>query len=109
MEINLTRPFKIAQKRLKTVLAVGGQFKIGETGQTISERVRDGVYRIDYNTAYEIYSSKNKLLIDALEVELIKYAKRYYPTRCNNKNAISYGRTTDRNAKYFIYVVIFHD
>jgi hypothetical protein len=43
-------------------------------------------------------------VIDALEVELIQYAKQQYPDKCKNKSETTRHKMTDRIGSYRVYI-----
>ena len=108
-EISVIIPTKTiddCKTKIKKIASKCKNFKIGESGQILSERFSNSAdYPNTYNDISSIYKSKNKILIDNLEVKLITYAKRYYVVKCDNIDDRSYGRMTDKNGFYSVYIV----
>lgn len=80
-------------------------FKIGKTTQPLKDRfIQDQEYQKKYNQIILIYSSTDLKLIDDLEVNLITYYMKNYPTKCDN-DQIGGGPDCKGEVGY-IYIVI---
>lgn len=80
-------------------------FKIGKTAQENPYDRNDEKYQNKYERFIPIYGNYSLSLIDKLEVELIKYYKRCYPTKCDNVFA-DIGPALKGSNMGYIYVVI---
>ena len=94
-----------AIQRIKNISDEHSGFKIGKTGQELSDRF-DSEYKEDYDEIIPIVFSSKKNIIDQCEEELITYFKndKDYLDKCDN-DAIGQG-DMGQSKKYRIYIVV---
>lgn len=80
-------------------------FKIGKTGQKLSDRF-DSEYKAEYNSIICIYNNTNSDIIDKLEKVLINHFQNNddYKHMCDN-DAVG-GGNMDESAMYQVYIVV---
>lgn len=94
-----------AIQKIKDISDKHSSFKIGKTGQELSDRF-DSEYKEDYDKIIPICSSPKKEIIDQWEEELITYFQNDddYIDKCDN-DAIGQGDMR-QSKKYRIYIVV---
>lgn len=83
----------------------GKYFKIGKTAQNPPQDRYDTNYKEKYSQFYLLYGCKDLVLIDELEVSLIKYYKRCYNNTCDNVFS-DIGPSLQGDNLGYIYVVM---
>lgn len=92
-------------QKIKDIADKYTNFKIGKTGQKLSDRF-DSEYKEDYDKIVPICPSSNKEIIDQWEEDLITYFQNddNYVDKCDN-DAIGQG-DMGQSEKYRIYIVV---
>lgn len=93
---------KVCTERADETIKNCKSFKIGKTGQTLKNRFNKE-YRDSFENIQQLYSSKNKQLIDELESTLNSHYFNH-PENSNFKEG-SAVEMTDINNKYLLYII----
>lgn len=110
---------KAAIKKIQDVASKCSHFKIGKTGQNLSDRF-DSEYKSIYDRIVLVHKSNDSTEVDDLEKDLIKYFKENWVlelkrevkkirtgktiSNCDN-DAIGGGEMDDSDT-YYVYVVV---
>ncbi len=97
--------FEEAKEKIKDIADKNTRFKIGKTGQALSERF-SSEYESEYDDIVLICKSSKASAIDDWEKRLITYFKdeSEYKDKCDN-DAEGGGDMADDSATYRVYVV----
>lgn len=105
MKGNSTMTQAKAIEMIKGIADKNSRFKIGKTGQELSDRF-DSEYKDDYDKIIEICHSSDSAVIDQWEKDLIAHfqADDDYKDKCDN-DAVGGGEMEEADT-YQIYVVV---
>lgn len=94
-----------AVKKIQTITSNCSHFKIGKTGQSLSDRF-DAEYKNEYDRIKSVYKSNDKKIVDDLESYLIDRFLSFdkFKSMCVNQ-AIGGGEMEDSET-YHVYVVV---
>lgn len=94
-----------AVKKIQAITSNCSHFKIGKTGQSLSDRF-DSAYKNEYDRIKLIYNSNDQKIVDDLESYLIDRFLSFdkYKSICDNR-AIGSGEMEDSEI-YHVYVVL---
>jgi len=104
-ESNYIRSAVDAAQKIHAIAANCSHFKIGKTGQNLSDRF-NSEYKDAYDRIEAIHKSTLKAEVDELEVYLIDHFQKHdkYASECDNKDKGG-GEMADSDT-YYIYVVV---
>ena len=104
-ESNYLRSAVDATQKIHAIAANCSHFKIGKTGQNLSDRF-NSKYKDAYDRIEAIHKSTLKAEVDELEAYLIDHFQAHdkYASECDNKE--KGGEEMGNSGTYYIYVVV---